>query len=91
MHIGFKDIDQPSLPEQVVNLVKEAPALIRSGFKHVPDEVFEQRLSLCRTCHYCEEDKENKKVKCTKCGCNMLNKARFLSVKCPVGTWGVHV
>ena len=41
------------------------------------------RLSICKSCeHY----KKNISV-CSKCGCIMPLKVRFINFKCPVGKW----
>lgn len=96
MHQGFTEIKQPeilgpSLPRQILNLAKEVPKLVASGFKTVPEAVYEQRMGICRTCHFWDEAGNMGAGKCNhpKCGCTK-KKLTFASQSCPVGSWGVY-
>ncbi len=45
---------------------------------------FEERLSHCKDCEHFNETK----IKCTECGCNLLEKANEMIEQCPIDKWG---
>ncbi len=45
---------------------------------------FEERLAHCKDCEYFNETK----IKCTECGCNLLEKANEMIEQCPIDKWG---
>ena len=90
--VGFKYIHKPpSIPQMAVNLVKEAPAIIKSGFKTVPDEVYESRMAICRTCYFWSESGNAGLGKCEhqKCGCSK-GKMKMAVSKCPIDNWDAY-
>ena len=62
------------------------PALTLQGLfvAHVPPDVYEQRLEICRTCHFFNPNRGM----CNGCGCFIVIKARAPHVRCPRGLWG---
>jgi hypothetical protein len=89
--VGFKYLHPVTPIQQVQNLVREAPAIIKSGFKQVPDDVYEQRMSICRTCYFWHEGGNLGLGKCEhpKCGCSK-GKMKLSVSECPVGNWGSY-
>lgn len=49
----------------------------------VPAAVSARRLKHCEACEHCCKPV----MKCEKCGCFMLIKAKLAMAKCPVGRW----
>ena len=95
MHIGFKDIPQtqePGIVQMASNLAHAIPDIIMSKFKKVPHNVFDERMSICNTCHFWDSKGNLNLGKCThsKCGCSS-GKMRFAVSKCPIGNWGEYV
>lgn len=90
-HIGFKDINPPNIVQQVTNLARELPTMIKNGFKRVPDDIFEQRMQMCRTCFYWDEKGNLGFGKCKhpKCGCSKAKHLLEIS-SCPMGNWGKY-
>jgi len=89
--VGFKYLHPVTPMQQVKNLVKEAPAIIKSGFKQVPEEVYEKRLQLCRTCYFWKASGNLGMGKCEhpKCGCSKA-KLKLQISACPAGVWGAY-
>lgn len=58
-------------------------------FKHfmVPEEVQEERVSICKTCEYYFEPTQQ----CKKCGCFVKLKARIAPFACPVKKWDRYI
>lgn len=80
----------PSLFEQGKNLAKFSLDLIKhihsdpDKFITVSDEVYKERISICKTCDKYDE-LENR---CTDCGCYLPAKARVILDSCPLDKWG---
>lgn len=97
MHQGFTDIPQdikpvgPNLMTQAINLAKSIPAIVESGCKLVPDDVYEVRLGICATCYFWDENDNAGFGKCNhpKCGCSKA-KQRIAISSCPIGNWGAY-
>jgi len=51
--------------------------------KHSTQEVFEQRLEICKAC----PELIQMTTQCKKCGCFMSAKAKLEAAKCPLGKW----
>ncbi len=79
----------PSLPEQGKNLVKFSFDLIKNALKSgalmVSAEIKTQRLEICKSCEWYDDN--NEKSKCKKCGCFVIPKASFALDSCPEGKW----
>lgn len=52
-------------------------------FRSATDEVYRQRLQMCRAC----PDNKFDGTHCTECGCPIRKKARRRSESCPLGHW----
>ena len=50
----------------------------------VPDEIYEERLAICKECVYYFKPTGN----CKRCLCFMKLKARLAPASCPQGYWG---
>tara|TARA_R110000744_G_scaffold198345_5_gene317595 strand:- start:2538 stop:2810 length:273 start_codon:yes stop_codon:yes gene_type:complete len=56
---------------------------IKSGFKHVTHEEYEDRISICMGCPFVNY----KEDRCNDCGCYIKIKARLKVEDCPQGYW----
>lgn len=54
-----------------------------SGYKLVSDEIFEERLDICKEC----PDFNSAISQCRQCGCLLSIKAKWASEKCPLDKW----
>jgi hypothetical protein len=79
----------PSLPEQGQNLAKFIFDVIKTTWNGdhltVSDEVYEERLNVCRTCEWYDESQN----RCRHCGCFLREKARYSIDSCPIKKWGM--
>jgi hypothetical protein len=51
------------------------------------DEVYNHRMKVCGGCEFfIKEDK-----RCSKCGCFMEAKSKFIKTNCPMDKWGADV
>lgn len=79
-----------SFSEKAVNLANFSWDLIKymaqNGFDKitVTDEVFNERIEICKACDRFEEDDE-----CLECGCNVMMKAKVIVDSCPLDKWSV--
>jgi len=80
----------PSLTEQGKNLAKFSFDLIKnalqSGSLMVSEEIKTQRLEICKSCEWYDDNNEHSK--CKKCGCFVLPKVAFAIDSCPENKWG---
>jgi len=60
---------------ETVNDLKKIEQLL-----YADDEVYEQRMSTCKTC-----DKFTQEGRCLMCGCKMLQKNKIKNYECPIG------
>ena len=81
----------PSIPERMYNLTKSSIQVLKGyifeGDWKVPDEIYEHRLKVCESCDlYIDHPwlKDSPKL-CEKCGCNMIIKANYACMECPMG------
>ncbi len=74
---------EPNLLQKAISLGKAIVEQTAAGFPVVEDEVLKQRLGLCLIC----PEYNAKKGHCSKCGCSMRVKARWLTQECPIGKW----
>lgn len=51
--------------------------------EHVPKEISEQRLNICKSCPELIKTINQ----CKKCGCLMNVKTKLLDANCPMGKW----
>jgi len=79
----------PSLSEQGKNLVKFSFDLIKnalqSGALMVSTEIKTQRLEICKSCEWYDDN--NEQSKCKKCGCFVIPKVSFALDSCPENKW----
>lgn len=75
----------PGLARRALNLGWAAFRQVGAGLPVVSDEVYDERLSICRTCTSCNVDR----MICLEpsCGCSLASKARWGSSDCPLGKW----
>ena len=52
----------------------------------VSDKIFEDRMSLCRSCEYFDE----KQTRCKECGCFLNVKAKMMFEECPLNKWTIN-
>ena len=55
----------------------------KDGFKKVSDDVFKERMDICRGCEHFNAESE----RCNNCGCFLNIKATWNSEKCPLSKW----
>ena len=88
--------NKPSFSEKAVNLANFSWDLIRYIVQNgldkvtVTDEVFNQRMEICKGCdrfHVEEEEDEEDEYDCLECGCNVILKAKVALDSCPLGKW----
>ena len=78
----------PSHLQQGKNLAKFAWEIIKKTMENeesltVSDEIFEQRLSICKQCEYYDPSQ----TRCKHCGCWLGQKARWALDSCPIDKW----
>tara|TARA_R100000152_G_C6736925_1_gene161007 strand:+ start:67 stop:351 length:285 start_codon:yes stop_codon:yes gene_type:complete len=56
---------------------------VKSGFKQVSYDEYNNRLALCKACIFYNHEQ----VRCNDCGCYVKNKAKFKTEVCPQGFW----
>ncbi len=81
----------PSLPRKVVNFTKAGIRHIVNGLEHVPNDVEEARLFICKHCPF--RGDENNMLVCTHkdCGCYIKQKITWSSEECPIRLWGKYI
>jgi hypothetical protein len=57
--------------------------LLNSNTKYVTDEVFSDRLNVCKSC----PEFISLTTQCKKCGCVMKFKTKLENATCPIGKW----
>ncbi len=85
----YKEIPKdPTISQMVSNFAGAMVDWAKSGFKIVSQEVFDERLGVCRGCEAWDEEARSGMGKCRdiKCGCTKL-KHWLKSSKCPRGLW----
>jgi hypothetical protein len=75
--------DPPPLIQKAKNLANSVVGWARDGFKTVSDDIFWQRISICRTCPWWEEQDRKTIGMCKKCGCS-TGKHRMAASQCPL-------
>ena len=76
---------EPSLLRKAANFGKAVVKHVADGGKHVSDEVYLARLSVCANCP--SLDPEKLRCKEQTCVCRLKTKARWQSESCPLGKW----
>ena len=78
----------PSLPQQGKNLASFTWDMLKYAMQNqeaffVTDEVYDQRISICKKCDWYDE----KQHRCKECGCWLDQKAKISLDSCPIGKW----
>jgi hypothetical protein len=75
----------PELIRKAANFGKAVVKHVADGGKHVSDEVYLARLSVCANCPSLDPER----MRCLEksCGCRLKVKARWRSESCPQGKW----
>lgn len=73
----------PSIVRKAAGFAAAAARHLADGAAHVPQEIYEARLSICRSCDRLDAES----MACLECGCRLLIKARWRSEDCPLGRW----
>jgi len=59
----------------------------KSGFQISPQESFNNKMEICRSCESFDKDGFSKSGKCNECGCSLVIKLMMKSSKCPLKKW----
>ena len=54
-----------------------------NGSPRSPEEEFNRRMDICRSCEFFRPKTET----CKKCGCFMKMKTKLSNANCPIGKW----
>lgn len=79
--------EPPSTLEKVKNFAGSAARHVAAGMPRATDEEVERRYAICQGCEFLKNDA------CTKCGCPIVRRKKFISKlswadqKCPIGKW----
>jgi len=78
----------PPLPQQGKNLAKFTWDILKSSLTNrdallVSDEIYNQRLEICKSCEWYDETQN----RCKECGCWLEQKARWSLDSCPQDKW----
>ena len=65
------------------NFMMSMANVVKSGGKHVTEEVRQERIRLCESC----EHFQGKTRQCGICRCFLDLKTRFSTEECPIGRW----
>jgi hypothetical protein len=80
--------NSPNFLDKAINFAKAATSHALAGFKTVPADVLEARLSTCETCDRLEGDlKDRTSWRCRECGCGLSLKANWQEQRCPLDKW----
>lgn len=76
---------EPTIGRKVLNLAKAVTRHAIDGGKKVEEQIYQQRLEVCRRCDSCDLDR----IVCREmnCGCYLRRKARWRSENCPREKW----
>lgn len=72
-----------SIPTALRAFARAVRAFFRGQDLTVPEEVYAQRLRICRACPYYAPETEQ----CTHCTCFVPLKARLVTEQCPLAIW----
>jgi hypothetical protein len=73
-----------TLVEKGVKFISASTRFVMSGFQEVPENVQQERLSICKECPFFSGG-EN--PECEKCGCLLNLKTKWATEKCPIDKW----
>ena len=72
---------------KILNFINSINNYIDSGMLNVSDEIFINRISICKRCDKFDKDLN----RCLECGCFLYIKARWSTEKCPLDKWDPEV
>ena len=76
---------EPGLVRKAANYGRETVRHFADRRRTVSEDLYQQRLAVCRCCQYCDL----KRMLCRHdtCGCYLRRKARWRSARCPLHKW----
>lgn len=72
----------PNLLQKVQSFGNAVIEHAKDGFKNVSDEIYEERMSICKSCEHFTEQQT-----CKLCTCRMQTKCQWASSECPLKKW----
>jgi hypothetical protein len=72
---------------QIKTLAKALTKWSLSKFEMAEPPLFNQRISICKSCPEWDESGFVNTGRCKKCGCSTQAKLRMATEKCPIGKW----
>lgn len=85
--VGPPRMEYPSYWQMIKSLFRTGKNVIVQGIQDrkvfATDKLQQQRLDICRDC----ENWVPNSNRCTKCGCGMNDKVKFIASDCPIGKW----
>lgn len=81
--------DEPSLIRKALNFGKAAAKHIANGSRLVTQQVYEERIAICRACpsHLYFIKNNAERCKHPSCGCYLQKKLRWAEQECPKQHW----
>ena len=76
---------EPGMMRKAFNFTKAVARHVTNGSKHVDEETYNARLSICQECEMCDTTRMVCKHK--SCGCTLKVKALWDSEHCPLKKW----
>jgi predicted Zn-ribbon and HTH transcriptional regulator len=76
-----------TLTELATSFLTDTARFAATGFKTTPDDIFEQRLNVCKSCEHYDEKSFAGTGRCGECGCSIQAKLRIGSSSCPLNKW----
>ena len=76
--------ENPSFLDKVQSFSSAVATWASSGFQTTPQDKFEERLAICRSCDLWVPTAFAGTGKCTKCGCSTMAKLRLPTSSCPL-------
>lgn len=80
---------EPGFVSKAKNFAKAVVEDVKAGSRRVSQDVYTDRMTLCRACGLYNRQKGT----CghPDCGCVMQRKAKWASQECPIGKWGKQI
>lgn len=75
----------PTLLKKAANFTKALVKHAADGLERLPEEAYQQRLTICSTCEAFNPEKGV--CRDWRCGCSLHKKAWWRSEDCPRGCW----
>lgn len=78
----------PKLTQQLKTFASSMANWVKNGLTRVPEEIYDKRLLVCKSCEFWDGKALKGTGRCRKCGCSTWAKLRLASEKCPIDKWG---